>query len=205
MLKNNGLTPIDIQQALEVTATKQPVKKHRSSEEILRDLAPNQVKLIYNSNSAAKKTKSMTSKSKGIARNRGHKIKQRDVEIFTQNFLLLKKADFNNIHALETVINSTENPSFKSVLEDILAGVESGENMYTTMDYYSDVFPYIYINMIKVGEQSGALTKSLEEAVAYQLSKSGKGVIKAVAGTPRRCLYCPAYDVCSQRRKYFND
>ena len=29
MLKNNGLTPIDIQQALEVTANKQPVKKHR--------------------------------------------------------------------------------------------------------------------------------------------------------------------------------
>ena len=46
---------------------------------------------------------------------------------------------------------------------------------------------------------------SLEEAVAYQLSKSGKGVIKPVAGTPRRCLYCPAYDICSQRRKYFND
>ena len=46
---------------------------------------------------------------------------------------------------------------------------------------------------------------SLEEAVAYQLSKSGKGVIKAVTGTPRRCLYCPAYDICSQRRKYFND
>ena len=60
MLKKNGLTPVEIQQALEVTATKkQPVKKHRTSEEILRDLSPNQVKLIYNSNSAAKKTKSM--------------------------------------------------------------------------------------------------------------------------------------------------
>ena len=35
------------------------------------------------------------------------------------------------------------------------------------MEYYDDVFPYLYINMIKVGEQSGALTKSLEEAVAY--------------------------------------
>ena len=168
MLKKNGLTPVEIQQALEVTATKkQPVKKHRTSEEILRDLSPNQVKLIYNSNSAAKKTKSMTSKSKGIARNRGHKIKQRDVEIFTQNFLLLKKADFNNIHALETVINSTENPSFKSVLEDILAGVESGENMYTTMEYYDHIFPVIYVNMVKVGELSGSLVKSLEQALDY--------------------------------------
>ena len=62
MLKNNGLNPIDIQQALEVTATKQPVKKYRSSEEILRDLSPDQVRLIYNSNSNVKKTKNMTAK-----------------------------------------------------------------------------------------------------------------------------------------------
>ncbi len=168
MLKKNGLTPIDIQQALEATALKkQPVKRHRSSEEILRDLSPDQVRLIYNSNSADKKTKSMTSKSKKISKNRNHKITTRDVVIFTQNFLLLKKADFNNIHALETVINSTENPSFKSILEDILAGVESGENMYTTMEYYSHIFPVIYVNMIKVGELSGSLVKSLEQAMEY--------------------------------------
>lgn len=167
MLKNNGLTPIDIQQALEVTATKQPVKKHRSSEEILRDLSPDQVRLIYNSNSNVKKTKNMTAKSKKISKNRGHKITTRDIVIFTQNFLLLKKADFNNIHALETVISSTENARFKSILEDILAGVESGENMYTTMEYYSDIFPVIYINMVKVGELSGSLVKSLEQAMDY--------------------------------------
>ena len=39
--------------------------------------------------------------------------------------------------------------------------------MYTTMEYYSNVFPYIYINMIKVGELSGSLTTSLEQAVTY--------------------------------------
>ena len=39
--------------------------------------------------------------------------------------------------------------------------------MYTTMEYYDNVFPYIYINMIKVGELSGSLTTSLEQAVKY--------------------------------------
>ncbi len=52
-------------------------------------------------------------------------------------------------------------------MEDILAGVEAGENMYTTMEYYSDIFPFIYVNMIKVGELSGSLTNSLEQAVKY--------------------------------------
>ena len=95
------------------------------------------------------------------------KITPRDLVVFTQNFYLLKKANFNNIHALRTIIDSTENYLFQQILEDILAGVEAGENMYTTMEYYSDVFPYIYINMIKVGELSGSLTNSLEQAVKY--------------------------------------
>jgi type II secretory pathway component PulF len=54
---------------------------------------------------------------------------------------------------------------FKAVLEDILSGVEAGEFMYTTMEYYEDIFPYIYINMIKVGELSGSLEKSLERSL----------------------------------------
>ena len=54
--------------------------------------------------------------------------------------------------------------------------------MYTTMEYYSDVFPYLYINMIRVGEQSGSLTKSLEEAVQYldeneKFNKKLKGIL----------------------------
>ncbi|MNT05726.1 Type II secretion system protein F [compost metagenome] len=83
---------------------------------------------------------------------------------------------------MSTIIQSTENLSFKGILEDILAGVESGENIYTTMEYYSNVFPYIYINMIKVGELSGSLTNSLKQAAKYldesdQLVKKVKKII----------------------------
>ena len=95
------------------------------------------------------------------------KITTRDLVLFTQDLYLLKKANFNNIHALSTIIETTENDQLREIIRDILAGVEAGENMYTTMEYYSDVFPYLYINMVRVGEQSGSLTKSLEEAVEY--------------------------------------
>lgn len=95
------------------------------------------------------------------------KITTRDIMVFTQNLYLLKKADFNNIHALSTIVESTENLTLRGILEDILAGLESGEYMYTTMEYYSNIFPYIYINMIKVGELSGSLTQSLEQAIKY--------------------------------------
>ena len=82
------------------------------------------------------------------------KITNRDLATFTQNFFLLKKANFNNIHALSTIIETVENESLRVIVEDILLGVEAGENMYTTMEYYEGVFSPIYINMVKVGELS---------------------------------------------------
>ena len=66
-----------------------------------------------------------------------------------------------------TILESTQNVTLKAIIDDILAGVEAGEYMYTTMEYYSDIFPYIYVNLIKVGELSGTLVNSLEQAQTY--------------------------------------
>ena len=166
-LKRNNLMPISI---LQLSNRKKPAKRTRKRNlteisEIMKNA--NTTKIIQ------PKAKGFSTKEKlELMLSTGSKITPRDLIIFTQNFYLLKKANFNNIHALNTIIESTENWKFKEILEDILAGVESGENMYTTMEYYADVFPYIYVNMIKVGELSGSLTNSLQQAVKY-LEDSG--------------------------------
>ena len=159
-LKANGLVPIDIEQ-LRYSAKAKRVKKNISDmEEIMKNVNTTQI--------GTKNAKQQTIKERiNLYFARTERITPRDLVVFTQDFYLLKKANFNNIHALNTIIQSTENLTFKGILEDILAGVEAGENMYTTMEYYSNVFPYIYINMIKVGELSGSLTNSLEQAVQY--------------------------------------
>ncbi len=161
MLKGNGLLPIDVQQIRYVGKQKKKAKKNITNiEEIMKN--------VNTTNIGKSKAKQLSPKEKiNLYFAKTEKITTRDIMIFTQNFYLLKKANFNNIHALDTIIESTENVSFRGILEDILAGVEAGENMYTTMEYYSNVFPYIYINMIKVGELSGSLTNSLEQAVKY--------------------------------------
>lgn len=110
------------------------------------------------------------------------KVTVKDLKVFTENFYLLKKANFNNIHALSTIIKSTENMTFRGILEEILSGVEAGEYMYTTMEYYANIFPFIYTNMIKVGELSGSLTQTLEQARKYldstsDLSRKLKGIL----------------------------
>ena len=161
-LKGNNLLPISIEQiAYRAKNQKKKQKKNVTDiQEIMKNINTTQI--------GAEKKRTLSTKEKiNLYFAKTEKITQRDVVVFTQNFYLLKKANFNNIHALNTIIESTENISFRGILEDILAGVEAGENMYTTMEYYSNVFPYIYINMIKVGELSGSLTNSLEQAVKY--------------------------------------
>lgn len=160
-LKNGNLLPISIEQvSYRSNKTQKKQKKNVTDiQEIMKNVNTTQL-------GANKKT--LTTKEKvNLYFAKTEKITPRDLVVFTQNFYLLKKANFNNIHALDTIIKSTENLSFRGILEDILAGVEAGENMYTTMEYYENVFPYIYINMIKVGELSGSLTTSLEQAVKY--------------------------------------
>ena len=145
-LKGNGLVPIDVQQIRYVGKQQKKAKKNIANiEEIMKN--------VNTTNIGKSKPKQLSTKEKiNLYFAKTEKITTRDIMIFTQNFYLLKKANFNNIHALDTIIQSTENVSFRGILEDILAGVEAGENMYTTMEYYSNVFPYIYVNMIKVGE-----------------------------------------------------
>lgn len=164
-LKDNGLIPVDVIQTAYKTANLRQTSKKRK-----RNVSESDEAMQYANTSRIGSTqiRSLSTREKIMLYfTRTDKITQKDIAVFTQNFLLLKKANFNNIHALTTIIQSTDNLSFKGILEDILAGVQGGENMYTTMEYYSNVFPYVYINMIKVGELSGSLTNSLEQALKY--------------------------------------
>ena len=161
-LKRNNLVPINVETSLQRRKSTRTARKNtKGIEELLRD--------VDTTNLLLNRQKSKTSYFDRIYHNitKTERITSRDIIVFTQNFYLLKKANFNNIHALNTIIDSTDNFTFRGILEDILAGVEAGENMYTTMEYYEDVFPYLYINMIKVGELSGNLTNALEESVKF--------------------------------------
>lgn len=161
-LKRNGLDPISLDLAPSLTKGKKETKRKNVKINTQEKVQLGTARVMNNN----KKTLLETLDTKTLEFT-SEKITSRDIRIFTQNFYLLKKANFNNIHALKTVIETTENPKLKSVLEDILSGVEGGDYMYKTMEYYSNIFPYIYINMIKVGELSGSLEVSLQQAVKY--------------------------------------
>lgn len=110
------------------------------------------------------------------------KVSNKDIIAFVNNFYILKKARFNNVQALQAVYDGTENPVFKDVIEDILIGVQSGKRLHATMLDYPKVFPPMFINFVRVGEESGTLDTALLYARDYvessqQLTKKIKGAI----------------------------
>lgn len=161
-LKQNGYLPISITSInVKAKRVKREKRNLETNNSVLKQVRAEQIRKNM------KSTESEFMQKLNIALSRGKRITKKDIKVFTQNLYLLKKANFNNIHALSTVLDTVENMTLKAIVEDILLGVEAGENMYVTMEYYSSVFPPIYVNMIKVGELSGALTNALEQAVTY--------------------------------------
>ena len=144
-LKENRITPIDIIRVGFVSTNKNQKRKNiNNNKDIL--------KTINTAQFTTTKTKapSRTFERFSMYMQATKKITTRDIIIFTQDFYLLKKANFNNIHALTTIIQSTENMSLRGVLEDILAGLEAGQYMYSTMEYYSDIFPYKLVTPVPI-------------------------------------------------------
>lgn len=60
-----------------------------------------------------------------------------------------------------------------------------------------------YANPEKTDGRSTKNFDSIHAAKAFMAEKGGKGVIKTIAATPKRCEYCPAFPACSQKDKYF--
>lgn len=112
----------------------------------------------------------------------GRGVTPKDVLTFTNSLYILKKAKFNNIDAFETLYETMENPKMKDIIDDILIGIEGGATISQMMLSYPKVFPSVYVNFVKVGEESGSLDTALLYARDYtesniRLTKQIKGIL----------------------------
>lgn len=139
-LKDNDLMPIQIIQTSYRSKKQKKIKRNvNDMQDVLR--TANTTNIM---NTVAKPAPSFI-EAINLRLAATEKITPRDLVIFTQNFYLLKKANFNNIHALNTIIQSTENLSLKGILEDILAGVE-GRRLYVYNNgiLFKHISTYLY-------------------------------------------------------------
>jgi type IV pilus assembly protein PilC len=81
---------------------------------------------------------------------------------FIQNLSVMLKAGISISRCLQILVKQTKNKKFQAILTDVYNQVEEGKSLSEALEKHSSIFPSIIISMIKVGELSGNLDKSLE-------------------------------------------
>ena len=97
---------------------------------------------------------------------RFQKVKLEELMVFSQQLSTLYKAGLPLLTGLVSLKEQTENKKLKLVLEDIGRQIEGGATLFGAMSRYPEVFPNLYINMVRAGETSGMLGESLDRFVS---------------------------------------
>lgn len=89
-----------------------------------------------------------------------------DLIVFTRQFATLYTAGIPVLMSLERLKEQTLNPRFKKILESIVDDVKAGSSLYLAFNKHTNIFPSLYVGMIKVGEEGGVLDIILQRIAA---------------------------------------
>lgn len=81
---------------------------------------------------------------------------------FIKNLAVTLKAGLPMAKALEIIGKQVTNPHFREVVGDLAYRVVGGKPLWESLGAYPRVFSPLMINMVRVGEESGELEKTLE-------------------------------------------
>lgn len=95
---------------------------------------------------------------KMLRRNRA--LELMDLILFSRQMHTLMKAGVPMIRSLTGLIQTTRNARMAEALKDILVHIESGQNLSTSLASHPDIFSSLFINMIRVGENTGGLDEA---------------------------------------------
>jgi type IV pilus assembly protein PilC len=87
--------------------------------------------------------------------------------LFTRQLNTLLEAGLHLIRALEISARQVQHPGFKAALNSLAGRVASGASLAAAMSAWAEFFPPLYINLVHVGEVSGALSAVLSKTAAY--------------------------------------
>ena len=130
-------------------------------------MTPVDVRKSIFSNIKKNNTAKVVDKNKELVLFNSNKIEISDIKRFTQDLYLLKKSKFSNKEAMRTILKNSNNEVFKKVLLDINKDVERGDNIYEAMEKHYEVFPIVYVNMLKAGEVNNSMEDALKNAIDY--------------------------------------
>lgn len=98
---------------------------------------------------------------------RAARVRSRDLMVFTGELSTLLKAGLPLDRSLGSLSHLTENESLKRIVGQVLARVQEGRSLSQALGEHPDVFPPLYVNMIRAGEAGGVVDTVLERLAEY--------------------------------------
>jgi type II secretory pathway component PulF len=95
------------------------------------------------------------------------RVRNKDLLIFTQELHTLVKSGFPLDRSLTIIRQISDNESMSEMVQDILKEVKEGKSFSEALVKYPDVFPKVYVNMVRAGEAGGALEEILGHLSSY--------------------------------------
>jgi type IV pilus assembly protein PilC len=84
------------------------------------------------------------------------------VILFTGHLSTMLRSGVDVVRALETLAHQGECPNFGAVVHDVNRGICSGRSLSSSLALFPRIFTPLYVTMIRVGENTGNLTGSLD-------------------------------------------
>jgi type IV pilus assembly protein PilC len=102
--------------------------------------------------------------------------------VFFQQLATLVEARVPVVSALRTIEEQTTNRYFRIIIKEMADDIEDGAQFSVAIEKHADTFSPLVINMLRAGEASGELQKSVEVVAAsieknYQLAAKIKGAL----------------------------
>jgi len=90
--------------------------------------------------------------------------------MFTRNLGVMFSTGLSLVKSMEILANQTRNKKLQAALLDVKEKVNKGENFSEALSKYPKIFSDLFVNMIKVGEESGTLDE-IFQILALQLTR----------------------------------
>ena len=109
-------------------------------------------------------------------------VSQKELVTFFQQMATLVEARVPIVSSLHTVAEQTTNHYFRILLKEMADDIEDGVQFSVALEKHPDTFSPLIINMLRAGEMSGELQKSIETVAGnieknYQLAAKIKGAL----------------------------
>ncbi|WEF35652.1 type II secretion system F family protein [Pseudoduganella chitinolytica] len=96
------------------------------------------------------------------------KAKALSLVLFSQELLALLNAGLGVVEALEALLEKEASPATRGVLERLLAGLREGQRFSTVLADQPQLFPPLYVGIVKAAEGTSDLPRALARYIDYQ-------------------------------------